>query len=450
MSETIAAIATPRGAGGIAIVRISGDGAEEILKGIFRPAAPREAFESHRLMYGWATDGAGDALDEVMAVLMRAPSSYTREDVAEIQCHGGVIGAQAVLDRVLHLGARMAQPGEFTRRAFMNGRIDLTRAEAVMQLIGANSQAAARASMRQLEGGVSGFARQVGDRLTGLLALIEASTDFPDEVEEEAAGEGVVDELKALVDEIGARCDRRGARILREGASIVLAGRPNVGKSSLMNALLNQERAIVTDIPGTTRDVLTERVMIGGVMAEISDTAGQRETSDPIEKIGVDRAQRAMAGADVVVAVLDAAAPLDEQDAALLNGADGRFIVCLNKSDLPPLLDRRRIGELTDAELIEVSAQTGQGMEELIHELARRIAVNDESDGMLVAQRHLELAQRASEAMSRAIGAIESGMPLDMAVIDIREALEAMSEITGENATESVIDRVFSTFCVGK
>ena len=340
MSDTIAAIATARGAGGIAIVRLSGTGAERILESMFRPAVAREHFESHRLMYGHATDAEGGVIDEVMAVLMRAPATYTREDVAEIQCHGGSVSAQAVLERALSLGARMAQPGEFTRRAFMNGRIDLSRAEAVMQLIGANSQAAARASVRQLEGGVSGFVRQVSERITGLMALIEASTDFPDEVEEEAAAEQVAGELEKIISDIRARCDGRSARILREGASIVLAGRPNVGKSSLMNALLNQERAIVTDIPGTTRDVLTERVMIGGVLAELSDTAGQRDTDDPIERIGVDRARRATDGADVILVVIDAATPLSEDDAALLRVSDERAV----EPDLP----------MTDEEVSEV------------------------------------------------------------------------------------------------
>ena len=450
MIDTIAAIATARGAGGIAIVRVSGANAEEILEKAFNPAVRRDRFESHRLMYGWAVDADGGRLDEVMAVLMRAPATYTREDVAEIHCHGGSVSARLVLDRVLALGARMAQPGEFTRRAFMNGRIDLSRAEAVMQLIGANSQAAARASVRQLEGGVSGFVKSVSDRLIGMMALIEASTDFPDEVEEEAAAEQLVGDLREVIAGIRARCDRRGARLLREGASIVLAGRPNVGKSSLMNALLNQERAIVTDIPGTTRDVLTERVMIGGVMAELSDTAGQRETDDPIERLGVGRAQRAMAAADVILVVLDAAEPLADEDIALLKSADQRTIVCLNKSDLPAVLRRTDIEALTDAAIFEISAQTGLGVDAMTSELARRIAVDGESDGMLVAQRHLELAQAAAERLEGAVGAIEAGMPLDTAAIDIREALASLGEITGENATEAVIDRVFSTFCVGK
>jgi len=449
-ADTIAAIATASGAGGIAIVRVSGGEAEAILKRMFIPAVKREYFESHRLMYGRAVDEGGEPLDEVMAVLMRAPSTYTREDVAEIHCHGGSASASAVLGRALALGARMAMPGEFTRRAFMNGRIDLARAEAVMQLIGANSQAAARASLRQLEGGVSGFVRQVSGRLKDVLALLEASTDFPEEVEEEATAREVVEALGMLAGEIRRRSDSRSARLLREGASIVLAGRPNVGKSSLMNALLNQERAIVTSIPGTTRDVLTERIIIGGVLAEISDTAGQRDTQDPIERIGVDRAKRAAERADVVLIVLDAANEMDPSDTELVKAADERAIICLNKSDLPPVLTAQQLKSMTNSKVIGISAQTGMGLDALIDELRHRIAVGEENNGQLTAQRHIELAQSAANSLESAVSAIEAGMPLDTAAIDIRAALSTLSEITGENATEAVIDRVFEQFCVGK
>ena len=449
MSDTIAAIATARGAGGIAIVRLSGDCAAEILNAMFHPAAFRGEFVSHRLMYGHALNADGEPLDEVMAVLMRAPSTYTREDVAELHCHGGMACASAVLARALELGARVAAPGEFTKRAFMNGRIDLAKAEAVMQLIGAGSQAAARASLRQLQGGVSGFVRQVSDQLTGMLAQIEACTDFPDEVDEEATAAELTEGLEKLIHEIETRCDARGARILRDGASIVLAGRPNVGKSSLMNALLDQERAIVTDVPGTTRDVLTERLSLGGIAAELSDTAGQRDTLDPVERIGVDRARRAVENADVVLIVLDAAEALCPEDEALIRSADDRAIVCLNKTDLRPALQKRDIEAMTPARILELSAQTGAGVDALIDELTRRVAV-EQVDGALTAQRHISLALDAAKSLRSAVDAIEAQFPLDTAAIDLREALSSLGEITGENATEAVIDRVFAEFCVGK
>ena len=448
--DTIAAIATAKGAGGIAIVRVSGGDAGTILEKLFIPAKRREYFESHRLMYGRAVGVEGETLDEVMAVLMRAPFTYTREDVAEIHCHGGSVSASAVLARTVALGARMAQPGEFTKRAFLNGRIDLARAEAVMQLISAGSQAAARASLRQLEGGVSGFVKVVAERLKDILALLEASTDFPDEVEEEVAAEKVVAELEAVIVDIRACSDARNARLVREGASIVLAGRPNVGKSSLMNALLDQDRAIVTDIPGTTRDVLTERINIGGVIAELSDTAGRRITQDPIERIGVDRAEKAAEGADVVLIVLDSAEQLEESDVRLVMEADERAIICLNKSDLMPAITAQQLREMSRGTILEISAQSHQGIDALMEELKKRISVDVESDGMLTAKRHIELARMAAGCLERAIETVQEGLSLDTAAIDIREALSLLMHITGENATEAVIDRVFESFCVGK
>ena len=449
-NDTIAAIATANGAGGIAIVRLSGSLAETILKRMFIPARQTDPFESHRLMYGRVTGEDGETLDEAMAVLMRAPATYTRENVAEIQCHGGGASANAVLERALALGARMAAPGEFTRRAFLNGRIDLSRAEAVMQLVGAKSQAAARASVRQLEGGISGFVIEVSDRLKDVLALLEASTDFPEEVEEEVAAPKIASRLREVAREIRSRSDSRNARVLREGASIVLAGRPNVGKSSLMNALLNQDRAIVTAIPGTTRDVLTERISLNGVMAELSDTAGQRATEDPIEKIGVDRAKRATKNADVVLIVIDAACELEKSDVEMVRSADERSIICLNKSDLDQKVTMEALRALTEEAIIEISAQTGQGIDALIAELTRRVAMNEEIGGQMMAQRHIELAQSAASSLDMAVEAIEGGLSLDTAAIDIRLAIASLSEITGENATEEVIDRVFSQFCVGK
>ena len=440
-SEAICAIATAPGEGGIAIVRMSGDGAKEIFEACFHPARAGE-IRSHHLRYGHAVDADGGILDEVMAVYMAAPSTYTREDMFEIQCHGGGVCARRVMNRILELGARIAEPGEFTRRAFMNGRIDLSRAEAVMRLIGANSEVAARASLRQLEGGVSGFVRTASEQLKEHMALIEACTDFPDEVEEADAAQRVKAGVEQVISAIESRCDDRGAKLIREGASIVLAGRPNVGKSSLMNALLNQERAIVTSIPGTTRDVLTERIRLGGVTAELSDTAGQRATDDPVEKIGVDRAARAMETADIVLVVLDASQELTAEDEALLAQADERFIICLNKNDLP-----RR---LSWPGALEISAASGEGIDALLREMEKRVQVSDQVEGRMIEQRHLHLARRALEALGHAVQSIDAGFALDLAEIDLKEALQALSEITGEDASEEVIDRVFKNFCVGK
>ena len=439
--DAICAIATAAGEGGIAIVRMSGEGAREIFGKIFRPAKAQE-IASHRMMYGWATDANGETLDEVMAVFFAAPGTYTREDMFEIQCHGGGVCARRIIDRLIALGCRIAGPGEFTRRAFMNGRIDLSRAEAVMSLIGAGSDAAARSSLRQLNGGVSGFVRICAEALKEQMALIEACTDFPDEVEEEDAAQKVRSGVKKIISEIEFRMDERSAKLIREGASIVLAGRPNVGKSSLMNALLNQERAIVTNIPGTTRDVLTERIRLSGIMAELSDTAGQRHTDDPVEKIGVDRAEKAMEAADIVLIVLDCSQELADEDKALLEKADERTIVVLNKNDLPRKL------HIPGA--MEISAASGEGVAELIAEMEKRVALTDSMEERMTHQRHIALARRALESLNHAVEGIDAGFALDLAEIDLKDALQALSEITGEDASEEVIDRVFKNFCVGK
>lgn len=336
--DTIAAISTAPGAGGIAIVRLSGPRAEELLRAVFRPASERADLSGRRLTYGAAVDGRGEVLDEVMAVLLRAPRTYTREDMAEVHCHGGGACAAAVLARFLSLGARAAEPGEFTRRAYENGRIDLSGAEAVMQLIGAQGEAARRAALRQMRGGVTGFVTGAVERLTELLSRIQAAVDFPEEVDEAVVGAEARVELEALAGELKKRADPRRARMLREGASVVLCGRPNVGKSSLMNALLSAERAIVTDIPGTTRDVLSERMALDGKVVRLSDTAGIRESEDAIERMGVERAQGEVEAADVALLVLDASQPMAAEDAALLRQADERYIICLNKGDLPAVL----------------------------------------------------------------------------------------------------------------
>jgi len=334
-NDTIAAIATPPGEGGIAIVRISGARAGEFLRAAFRPAHKGE-MKHGQMRYGVLTDPTGAPIDEVMAVFFRAPRSYTREDVAEIHLHGGTMCARAAMERLLALGARAAEPGEFTYRAFMNGRVDLSEAEAIMGLIGARSQAARRASIRQLRGGVSAPIGRMREELTGLLAKIEAATDFPDEIDEDVTAKDVRDGASRIRDELSRAADGKRARIVRDGASVVLCGRPNVGKSSLMNALLSADRAIVTDIPGTTRDVLTESFEIGGVRYQLSDTAGIRETADAIEKIGVTRARDALRDADCVLLVLDSSAPLTPADQSMLANRDERYITVLNKSDLPP------------------------------------------------------------------------------------------------------------------
>ncbi len=442
MQDTIAAIATAEGEGGISIIRISGPDALPILRAVF---ARRGDFEPNRLYHGHVASN-GEILDEAMAVYMKSPHSYTREDVCEVHCHGGTIAVRRVLSAILAAGARAAEPGEFTKRAFFNGRIDLSQAEAVMQLISARSEAAARAAVRQLAGGASTLVKPIIAKLTGLMAVIEAADDFPEEIEEEAGKREVAAGICEIQTALRDMVDEKTARIVREGASIVLAGRPNVGKSSLLNALVGAERAIVTEIPGTTRDVITEKLSINGRIAEISDTAGMRETGDVVERIGVARAERAMRDADVILVVLDAREGLSGEDEKLLKAADERYIVCVNKLDAGDKVDAGFISRVYHVEAVELSALTGAGVSALRDVLARRISAGE---APLVTQRHLLLAKRAMVALDRAQAAL-SDFPLDVCAVDIEEALEALYEITGENAREAVIDRVFHDFCVGK
>lgn len=439
--DTIAAVATSVGEGGIAIVRVSGERAEEILKGAFVPAGKDLSFLHGQMRYGFAKDASGETIDEAMAVLFRAPKSYTREDVAEIHCHGGRICASSVLSRVLELGARAAEPGEFTYRAFLNGRVDLSEAEAVMSLIGARSQAARRASVRQLKGGVSSRIGRAREALVKLAAMIDAATDFPDEVDAPATAEEVMKTASEIAESLKKSADARAARILREGASVVIAGKPNVGKSSVMNAILSAERAIVTDIPGTTRDVLTETVEIGGVRFSLSDTAGIRETGDTVEKMGVERAKEALKNADCVLLVLSAGEAETDEDRALLESADERYVICVNKCDLTDRRDRKGL---------YVSARTGEGIDRLTEEIRKAAGAAAASEDQMTLPRHIECAQRAAAALTRACESIAAGIPLDFAANDLREALDALGDITGETMNESVIDRVFADFCVGK
>ena len=448
LNDTIAAVATPSGDGGIAVIRLSGPDSLAVLQKLFQKRG-KGKWQSMRMHYGHVLDADGAVLDEALAVYMKAPRTYTREDVVEIHCHGGCVVTQRVLDRVLAFGVRPAEPGEFTRRAFLNGRIGLTEAEAVMQLISSGSEAAARASVRQLEGGVSGFVRRTREALIAQQAAIEAATDFPEEVDEVEAAAEVRARLTEIRSELLSRCDSRGARMVRDGVSVVLCGRPNAGKSSLLNALLAQEAAIVTDVPGTTRDVLTCQMRLGGLLLDISDTAGQRDTADVVERIGVERARAAEDRADVVLLVLDASQPPQPEDIAWLERRDERYILLLNKwdraDDAQKLAWRERCPDA-----LSISAKHRQGLEALFGALRTACSASEPAESGMTQQRHIHAAQRAADALARAIAAIDLGFPLDTAAADIREALDILGEITGENLSESVISAIFATFCVGK
>ena len=444
-NDTIAAIATAPGQGGVAIVRVSGPDAERILSGLFRPAGAQTPLPSHMLTYGHLLDGDAP-VDECMAVLMRAPRSYTREDVAELQLHGGSFIAQKALALCLRSGARLAEPGEFTRRAFLNGRVDLSQAEAVMALIAAQGEQAHRAAMNQLAGGASSFIRDAADTLYDIQAGVAACIDYPEEITEEEAASDLSPRIRALASRLDGACDERASRILASGLRVALCGQPNVGKSSLLNALLGEERAIVTPIPGTTRDMISGDITLGGSVVRLTDTAGLHATDDPVERLGVERAKQALEQADAVLAVFDGARPLTDDDRALLATLEGRAAMLLiNKSDLPQALSPADLPE--GFPVMALSAHDPATLEPLKAWLTEQAAVSDRL--ALTQPRHLDAARRAAAHLRQAADTIAGGS-IDLCSVDLQAAQLALSEITGDQIEEKLLDRVFSTFCVGK
>lgn len=448
MSDTIAAIATAPGQGGIAIVRVSGDMAEDILRRIFRPVGGKHPLPTHLLTYGYIVEDE-ERIDECMAVIMRAPKSYTREDVVEFQLHGGGCVAQKVLALCLSSGARLAQPGEFTRRAFLNGRIDLSQAEAVMDLIAAQGEQSRKAAMRQLTGGASSFIRKAADELYAIQAGVAACIDYPEEISEEEAASDLAPRIAHLAKTLTDACDERAARLLQSGLRVALCGQPNVGKSSLLNALLGEEKAIVTAIPGTTRDLVEGTLMLSGSVIHLTDTAGLHDTDDPVERIGVDRARRALADADVVLLVLDMSRPLTNEDESLLRALHGRNgCIVLNKSDLPPVLTDSDLQDAADGKpILTVSASVPDSLQPLKSYLASQAAVSDQLT--LTQPRHIAAARRAVAALHQAEETLRS-YSVDLAGVDLQQAQMALAEITGDEVEEKLLDEVFGRFCVGK
>jgi len=438
-NDTIAALATPPGRGGIAIVRVSGSGARAAFDALFKPAG-KQTVESHKLLFGRVYDGER-LLDECMGVLMLAPRSYTREDVAEFHTHGGDQVAHEVLQALYKLGVRPAEPGQFTRRAFLNGRIDLSRAEAVMDLIGAQGEQSSRAAVRQLTGGVSAFIRAAQNEVTDLLAGVTAALDYPEEIDEDEAAGETAQKAQEIAQRLLAACDERAARLLDTGFEVALCGQPNVGKSSLLNALLCEERAIVTNIPGTTRDIVRGSLLVNGLRVNLSDTAGIREQADEVESIGIDRARNAIKNADLVLLLLDASQPLTAEDEELLREtASCPRQIILNKCDLGQVFD------LPNA--MRLSAITGENVNQLRALIAEKAGAPCELP--LTSERHMRLARSAAEHLLTAADALENGEALDLCAIDLHAALETLGEVTGDRVDEKLLDSVFSRFCVGK
>jgi len=467
-NDTIAAIATAMSPSGIGIIRISGDDALSVIDRIYKSKNNKtkiSACQSHTIHYGFIYDG-DEKIDEVMVLLMKAPNTYTREDTVEIDCHGGVYVMKRVLEAVIKNGARPAEPGEFTKRAFLNGRIDLSQAESVIDVINSKNDFALKSSLSQLGGAVLGSIRQIREQLLHEIAFIESALDDPEHI----SLDGYPQKLRAIVDNEYVEIDgllktSDNGRILKEGINTVIIGKPNAGKSSLLNVLLGEERAIVTEIAGTTRDVLEEHMNLQGISLNIVDTAGIRDTEDVVEKIGVDRAKENAKDADLIMYVIDASAPLDENDDDIMRMIYGRkAIILLNKADLNTILGKdeikKKYSEINQLEscdifpaIIEISAKNGQGIGELEQTLKEmffegKISFNDEI--YITNVRHKTALNNAYEALKKVKESIDMGMPEDFYSIDLMDAYEELGSITGETIGEDLVNEIFSKFCMGK
>lgn len=472
---TISAIATGMTDSGIGIVRISGESAIEVGDELFRSPSGKKVLsraKTHVLTYGYVVEQGAEedgilrnhVVDEAMAVVMRAPRSYTGEDTVEIQCHGGVFVMQKILELTLEAGARLAEPGEFTRRAFLNGRIDLTRAEAVMDLIHSQNEAALASSARQLKGSLAEKVKEMREAILSEVAWIESALDDPEHISMEGHGEKLRNTLNQLSKELNRLISTADeGKLIREGIDTVILGKPNAGKSSLINLLLGEERAIVTDVAGTTRDVLRETVNLGGVCLNVADTAGIRQTPDAVEKIGVERAKESAAKADLILYVVDTSVPLDERDGEILPILrDKKVIVLLNKSDLQnrvPEADLEgflcALREASEGKIITIrtSAKEADGIDEL-RQAVRDLFFHGELKGnqelMITNKRHKEALQEAYEALQLVQKSMEDGMPEDFYSIDLMDAYASLGRITGEEVNDDLVEEIFSKFCMGK
>ncbi len=454
--DTIAAIATPLGAGGVGIVRISGKDAVATMDPLFRPSAGRRLAKaaSHRLQHGWI-ERDGEPVDEVLAVVMRAPRSYTREDVVEVHCHGGSLVLRTVLELALARGARLAQPGEFTLRAFLSGRLDLTRAEAVADMVGARSQLGLSVSANQLRGRLYEQIQALKEQAAHVAALVGAGIDFPEEDVVFAHRQDILRRMQAVRDGLQALLARAAqGRVLREGLAVAIVGKPNVGKSSLLNALLRESRAIVTAIPGTTRDTLEEQVELGGLAVKLIDTAGIRGTQDVVEQEGIARTRKAMAAADLVLAVLDGTAPLTDEDQQVLAGLpEQACLLVVNKRDRMAADEPQWAASVQGHPRLALSALTGAGLPEL-EDWIRRWALKEDrpqlEQALITNLRQEQAARRALEGAEAALEALAQGAGEELLAVDLSRVLDALGDIVGETTADDLLNRIFAQFCIGK
>lgn len=456
-ADTISAIATAMGEGGVGIVRLSGASAIETAARMFRAADGRNLVDAsvRELLYGTVVRENGCLVDEALCLVMRAPHSYTREDVVELQCHGGAVSLREVLALTYRHGARAAERGEFTKRAFLNGRLDLAEAQAVMDVVRAKTEKGLEMAAGHLAGHFSQRIRSMREDILALLAHLEAVIDFP----EEGVDEVVIEEVREKVSKIRASLLRilqtaHTGRILRDGLETAIVGKPNVGKSSLLNALLREDRAIVTDIPGTTRDTIEEYADIGGVPLKIIDTAGIRSTEDAVERIGVEKARAHVKSAALVLALFDGSRPFEQEDEEILSLLEGKeALLVVTKSDLARVLDADRLGRLAGFPLVEITTKEEEGLSPLVDAILRKVYDGEDrsGEGAFVADlRTKNLLEEAEGHIAAAISTMDQGLGLDFISIDLRSSLEKLGEITGETAGDDVLDEIFSRFCVGK
>jgi tRNA modification GTPase len=457
IQDTIAAVATPSGIGGIGIIRISGPKAEKIGRLLFRPSKTPCPFATHRLYHGdIVPPEKGTPVDEVLITLMRGPHSFTGEDVLEIHCHGGPVILRTVLDAVFRAGARHSEPGEFTRRAFLNNRLDLSQAEALGDLMAVKTPKGLDASLAQLKGRLSDKIHSLRESLLEVLVLLEADVDFPDEGLDILPVQKIVQMLEPPAADIRSLlATYEEGRLYREGLKTVIAGRPNVGKSSLLNRLLGEERAIVTPVPGTTRDFIEEAITIEGLPIRLTDTAGVRESENPIEQKGVERVWEKLSGADAVILLLDGSEDLSGEDRLLLASVEkGKCVVAINKSDLPQRLKEEEVAKvLPGFKPLRISARYGDGLDRLKAEilaLAGRSGSGPDSDVVIGNLRHKTALERAAGFIQKAGESLLKGLSPEFASLDIRESLRCLEEIVGQTTSEELLDRIFSSFCIGK
>jgi len=457
IDDTIAAIATAPGEGGIGIIRISGEKSLQVAQSIFKSKSGKmiKDYNARTLIYGTVVDNE-KVIDEVLVAYMKGPNSYTAEDVIEINCHGGFISVKKILELILSKGVRLAEAGEFTKRAFLNGRIDLSQAEAIIDVIKSKTDMAHEVAQSQLEGSLAKKIKDLRMNVTEVLAHLEVSIDFAEEDVEEITYQTLEEKALELRNEIKKLYDTaESGKILRDGLKTVIVGKPNVGKSSLLNSILGENRAIVTDIAGTTRDVIEEFVNIKGIPLKIVDTAGIRETEDVVEKIGVEKSRESFSTADLVIMVLDASRKLSEEDMEILESLKNKkTIILLNKMDLEPQIELEKIEEFVNSEdIIKISALKHQGIEELQDKIEAMVyhgSVKNSSNLMITNSRHKDALFKAYESINDAISAIEQRMPYDFIEVDFKNIWDYLGYINGDTVREDLLDTIFANFCIGK